>query len=266
MVFKNIEFTQQNEIATIRLNRPDKMNSFNVAMHEELSEALTEVRNNKQLRCLIITAKGKAFSSGQDLYDRYEMVNSGEDFDLGSSLRDYYNPLIEAIMNLPIPVIAAVNGLAAGAGIGLALACDIVVASKSAKFVFAFSKVGLVPDSACGWSLTRAVGAARARALILLGKTISATSAQEMGMIWQCVEDDQLETEIKAITEEIIQKPASGLNLSKQSLLQATENNLIEQLNLEAELQSFAGRNSDYSEAVRAFVEKRNPNFTGSYD
>ncbi|GAB3104071.1 2-(1,2-epoxy-1,2-dihydrophenyl)acetyl-CoA isomerase [Aestuariicella hydrocarbonica] len=263
MDFDTIEYTVRDAVATICLNRPERMNSFNVAMHNELRVALLEVKKNPKLRCLVLTSNGKAFSAGQDLHDRYELVNSGNKPELGVSLQQYYNPLVETLRTLPIPVIAAVNGLAAGAGVGVALACDIVLAAKSAKFVFAFAKVGLVPDSGCSWSLVNTVGLARARALVMLGSTVTAMEASDMGMIWRCVDDEELDKAIEATTQQLINNPALGLDLSKRALNSVATESFARQLEHEAQLQTLAGQADDYAEAVRAFVEKRPPNYTG---
>jgi len=263
VAFQTIEYGVSDHVATICLNRPEKMNSFNLAMHAELREALKFVQTDASIRCLVVTGNGRAFSAGQDLQDRYQLLNSGEPPNLGASLQKQYNLLVKSLAELPIPVIGAINGLAAGAGVGIVMACDIVVAARSAKFVFAFARVGLIPDSGCTWSLVQALGLPRAKALLLQGETISATDAQDAGMIWRCVDDADLNAEVARTVERLQGNPAVGLGLNKRALNAAASNSLVEQLNKEAGLQTIAGRSADYAEAVRAFVEKRQPEFSG---
>jgi len=261
--YRNLVYTVNGAIANIQLNRPARMNSFNLAMHKELAVVLELVRCNKKLRCLVITGNGKAFCSGQDLGERYELLNSGSEFNLGTSLQQHYNPLIETLVSLPIPVISAVNGIAAGAGASLALACDITFAAQSAKFVFAFANLGLVPDSGGSWSLVHSIGLARAKALVLLGETVTACEAQNMGMIWRCVDDGQLQHQVHLLCQKLVANPALGQSLCKRVLNQATNNTLEAQLKCEAEHQAIAGCDDDYREAVSAFMEKRPASFSG---
>ena len=263
IMFNTIEFEIKNNIAKITLNRPYKLNSFNAEMHEEVRNALKEIKNNNDARCLLLTANGKGFCAGQDLSDRN--VAPGEDRpNLGSSLDKNYNPLIRTLVNLEIPVICAVNGVAAGAGVNIALACDIVLAARSASFIQAFCKIGLVPDSGGTWQLVNMVGRARAMALAMLGDTIQAERAEELGLIWRCVDDDRLQNESQSLAEYLAQQPTLGLSYIKRAINAAASNDLNAQLNLERDLQELAGRTNDYVEGVKAFTEKRQPNFSGT--
>lgn len=252
-----------NHVATITLNRPDRYNSFVDEMHDDLRAAIKIVENLSGLRCLVLTGSGKAFCTGQDLKSRYELVQQGAP-DLGKSLAKNYNPLIQRLQNLPVPVICALNGVAAGAGVSLALACDIVVAANSASLVLAFAKVGLVPDAGCTWSLVQALGFARARALCLLGDTISAADAESWGLVYQTVAAESLVDATQEIIDRLLENPARGQALTKRAMLSAAATDLPAQLQTEAQLQTVAGRTQDYSEAVKAFVEKRKPSFSGT--
>ncbi len=260
MSYQHVIYSQRDEVAHIELNRPQRYNSFTDEMHAELRSVLEMIEQNHKIRCLVISGAGKAFCTGQDLNDRYALVNQGVP-DLGESLKQNYNQLISRISALRIPVICAVNGVAAGAGVSLALGCDIVLAAKSAQFNFAFSKVGLIPDAGATWALVQAIGLPRARAVALLGETLSATTALEYGLIYGVVDDDELMREVSSITARLIEKPATGLKLTKQAMKYAAANNLEDQLAVEAQLQKQAGKSNDYAEAIRAFVEKRLPRF-----
>lgn len=262
MPYQTIEYWPDGDLATIRLNRPRRYNSFSAEMHEEMRDALKQVAADCRLRCLAITGQGKGFCAGQDLDERYAMVQKGS-VDLGVSLENNYNRLVKTIADLKIPVICAVNGVAAGAGVSLALACDLVIAARSAKFMFSFSKVGLVPDAGASWSLVQAVGLPRARALTLLGETLSAEEAERLGLIWKCVDDDALCDEVMLTAQRLMANPAEGMALTKRALKAGAASDLDSQLSLEAQLQTIAGKTSDYGEAVRAFVEKRKPQFGG---
>lgn len=248
-------------IAVITLNRPDKLNSFNEEMHEEIRDAFAAVRKNDSIRCLVIAGKGKGFCAGQDLNDR--KFDPALPPDLGVSLLENYNPLISNITTLELPVICAVNGVAAGAGVGIALACDIVIAARSASFVFSFAKVGLGMDSASSWSLPRLIGLPRARALAMLGERLSAETAEEWGLIWKCVDDEQLMEEAMSMAKHFATQPTKGLAIIKKELLASTANSIGKQLEMEAELQRIAGRTEDYREGVLSFLEKRKPVFKG---
>lgn len=260
--FNTIEFNIDAGVALLTLNRPDKFNSFNTEMHRELREALKEVRTNDDIRCLLITGNGRAFCAGQDLGDR-AVASDVEAPDLGDSVEKNYNPLIRAITSLELPVICAVNGVAAGAGSSLALACDIVLAARSASFIQAFCKIGVIPDSGSTWILPRLVGMARAKGLALLGDKLPAEQAEQWGLIWQCIDDDKLREQSLALAKQVATQPTKGLSLIKRALKASTANSLDEQLELEKAFMRIAGRTEDYREGVAAFMEKRPANFKG---
>ncbi|MCE8042379.1 2-(1,2-epoxy-1,2-dihydrophenyl)acetyl-CoA isomerase [Halomonas daqingensis] len=262
MSYQCIEFSIKEGVATLTLNRPETLNSFNVKMHEEVWEALDRLMRDDKVRCLLITGRGRGFSAGQDLSERRPGPN-GEAPDLGQSLEVYYNPLVRRLRSLPMPVICAVNGVAAGAGANLALNCDIVLAARSASFIQAFCKLGLVPDSGGTWLLPRLVGRARARGLALLGDRINAEQAEAWGLIWKVVDDEHLMQEAMALSRHLSTQPTQGLAYIKQALEAAEGNDMDAQLDLERDLQRAAGRSEDYREGVAAFKEKRTPSFTG---
>jgi len=245
----------------ITLNRPQRLNSFNEDMHIALKAALDDVEADSTCRAIMITGAGRAFSAGQDLNDR--LAKPGEKVVLGVALEKFYNPLIRKLRSLPIPVVAAVNGVAAGAGANVALACDIVVAAQSATFLQAFSKIGLVPDSGGTWFLPRLIGPARARGLALLAEPLPAEKAADWGLIWKCFPDDELIGQANEICERFANGPTYGLSLIKQALDASEGNDLSTQLDLERDLQRSAGTSPDYAEGVQAFMEKRAPKFTG---
>ncbi len=231
-------------------------------MHREVAEVLNQWTKNPDVRCVVISGEGRGFCAGQDLGDRVVDPNA-EAPDLGYSIETYYNPLIKTIVNMPKPVICAVNGVAAGAGANIALACDLVIAAKSANFVQAFCRLGLVPDSAGTWFLPRAVGHARAMGLALLGDKLPAETAKEWGMIWDVVEDAELKTKVTELAERLAKQPTFGLSLIKKAIHQSSNNTFDEQVLLERDLQRIAGRSEDYREGVQAFMNKREPNFKG---
>jgi len=245
----------------ITLNRPDKLNAFNGAMHEALRKASEDAEADESCRALMLTGAGRAFCAGQDLSDR--LVKPGEKPAPRNSLEQYYNPLIRKIRDLPFPVIATVNGVAAGAGANIALACDIVIASLKATFVQSFARIGLVPDSGGTWFLPRLAGDARARGLALLAQDLTAEKAANWGLIWRAVDDEILMHEATRICEHFAQAPTQGLALIKRALNASANNTLDAQLDLERDLQRAAHQTPDYVEGVRAFMEKRKPNFTG---
>jgi 2-(1,2-epoxy-1,2-dihydrophenyl)acetyl-CoA isomerase len=247
---------------TITLNRPDKLNAFNEAMHAGLRDALESAATDPACRALILTGAGRAFCAGQDLDERM-VPEGGTPPDLGATLEAGYNPLVRRLRALPIPIVAAVNGVAAGAGANVALACDIVLAARSAKFIQAFARIGLIPDSGGTWFLPRLVGSARARALALLAEPVTAGQAEAWGMIWRSVEDARLMDEATALALRLAKGPTIGLGLIKEALDASSGNALEAQLDLECRLQREAGRTPDYAEGVRAFTEKRAPRFTG---
>ncbi|MCZ1177152.1 2-(1,2-epoxy-1,2-dihydrophenyl)acetyl-CoA isomerase PaaG [Acinetobacter pittii] len=262
MDYQNIIAEEKNGVGYLTFNRPKALNSFNVDMHREVAEVLNLWTKNPEVRCVVISGEGRGFCAGQDLGDRVVDPNA-EAPDLGYSIETYYNPLIKTIVNMPKPVICAVNGVAAGAGANIALACDLVIAAKSANFVQAFCRLGLVPDSAGTWFLPRAVGHARAMGLTLLGDKLPAETAKEWGMIWDVVEDAELKTKVTEIAERLAKQPTFGLSLIKKAIHQSSNNTFDEQMLLERDLQRIAGRSEDYREGVQAFMNKREPNFKG---
>ncbi len=262
MDYQNIIAEEKNGVGYLTFNRPKALNSFNVDMHREVAEVLNLWTKNPDVRCVVISGEGRGFCAGQDLGDRVVDPNA-EAPDLGYSIETYYNPLIKTIVNMPKPVICAVNGVAAGAGANIALACDLVIAAKSANFVQAFCRLGLVPDSAGTWFLPRAVGHARAMGLTLLGDKLPAETAKEWGMIWDVVEDAELKTKVTELAERLAKQPTFGLYLIKKAIHQSSNNTFDEQMLLERDLQRIAGRSEDYREGVQAFMNKREPNFKG---
>ncbi|ANG62796.1 2-(1,2-epoxy-1,2-dihydrophenyl)acetyl-CoA isomerase [Marinobacterium aestuarii] len=262
MTYQHIEYSVEEGVALLTLNRPASLNSFNTQMHEEVRDALKSARRDPAVRCLMITGNGRGFCAGQDLSDR-NVAPGAERPDLGLSIERYYNPMIRTLRNFPAPVICAVNGVAAGAGANIALACDIVFAGRSASFIQAFCKLGLLPDSGGTWTLPRLVGQARATALAMLGDKISAEQAAQWGMIWSCVEDSDLHATALACARHLATQPTQGLSMIKRALNASSTNSLDEQLDLERDLQRLAGRTDDYREGVAAFMAKRSPAFKG---
>jgi 2-(1,2-epoxy-1,2-dihydrophenyl)acetyl-CoA isomerase len=249
-------------VATITLNRPDKLNAINEVMQAELAGALDRLEADATIRALLLTGAGRAFSAGQDLTDRV-MGEGDAPPDLGDTLDRLHNPLIRRLRRLERPIVCAVNGVAAGAGANLALACDLVLAARSANFIQAFCRLGLVPDSGGTYVLPRLVGAARAMGLALLGEPLTAEQAAAWGLIWRVVDDEQLMPEASALARRLATQPTKGLGLTKRALNASAANTLGEQLDLERDLQREAGRTRDYREGVRAFLEKRSPKFEG---
>lgn len=255
----SILFQIQEAIAILTLNRPDKLNSFNREMALLLQEKLEECQNNKSVRCVYITGAGKAFSAGQDLAEVTDPNGPG----MKRILSEHYNPIVLAIRRLEKPVVAAVNGVAAGAGANIALCCDIVVAAQSASFIQAFSKIGLIPDSGGTHTLPRLVGWQRASAIMMLSDKISAPDAERIGMVYRFFPDDQFPEESMRIASTLSRMPTRGLAYTKQALNMAFTNTFIEQLQDEDILQQRAAQTYDYNEGVQAFLEKRNPDFKG---
>lgn len=261
--FNHILFSVDQGLAKLTFNRPDKLNSFNSEMHDEMREAIKYIKQNKSVRALLITGNGRGFCAGQDLSDRVVNSNDNQAPDLSISLEKNYNPLVRSLTNMPIPIICAVNGIAAGAGANIALTCDLVIAAESAAFIQSFNRLGLVPDSGGTWILPRLVGQAKAMALCLTGEKVSAADAQEMGMIWKVAADDTFLAEAEALGYQLAKAPTKGLGLIKRTIRDSFNNTLDEQLDIERDLQGVAGRTADYKEGVSAFMEKRLPNFTG---
>ena len=257
MSFKTLELAIADGVATLTFNRPDKLNSFTTEMHAEVREALSQLTADASVRCLLITGNGRGFCAGQDLAD--EVASA----DISGTVERDYNPLVRALTTLPMPVVCAVNGIAAGAGANIALACDIVLAARSAAFIQAFCKIGLVPDSGGTWTLPRVVGHARAMALTLLGEKISAEKAEAWGMIWKCVDDTELMPEALKLAKHLATQPTKGLAMTKQALHAAATNTLDQQLDLERDLQTAAAASYDFKEGVNAFLDKRAPVFKG---
>jgi 2-(1,2-epoxy-1,2-dihydrophenyl)acetyl-CoA isomerase len=261
MNYETIRFSVDAGVARLTLNRPDKLNSLNAAMHAEIRDALAQL-SAAGARVLVLTGAGRGFCAGQDLDDR--AVKAGDQApDLGESIEKNYKPLVLALKKLPLPVIAAVNGVAAGAGANIALACDLVIAARSAIFIQSFSKLGLVPDSGGTWFLPRLIGPARAAGLTLLGDRLPAEQAAAWGLIWRCVEDAEFTYAVDALAEQVASAPTLGLARTKQALYESWGRSLEAQLDLERDLQRELGRTADYAEGVAAFREKRAPRFTG---
>jgi 2-(1,2-epoxy-1,2-dihydrophenyl)acetyl-CoA isomerase len=262
MGYENILFSSEGGIARLTLNRPEQLNSFNDAMHAEVRDALARVKADMALRVLLLTGAGRGFCAGQDLGDR-AVAPGAEPVDLGASIERNYRPLVLALRRLPLPVVCAVNGVAAGAGANIALACDIVVAARSASFIQAFSKIGLVPDSGGTYFLPRLVGTARAIGLSMLGERLIAEQAAEWGLIWQCVDDAELYQIVEKLLRTLAGAPTAGLAATKRALYASAGNTLETQLDLERDLQRELGRSADYREGVAAFTAKRAPRFAG---
>lgn len=254
-------YAVEDGVAILTLNRPDKLNSFTVEMHGALAAALDRAEADPAVRAILLTGAGRGFCAGQDLADRD--VAAEAELDLGATIERHYNPLVRRLRNLPLPVVCGVNGVAAGAGANIALACDLVIAAKSARFIQAFCKIGLVPDSGGTYFLPRLVGEARAKGLAMLGDSLPAEQALAWGLIWAVVEDEALPAEAKALAKRLAAAPTRALALTKQAIQRAADLDLDAQLDLERDLQREVGRTQDYREGVRAFLEKRPPVFQG---
>jgi 2-(1,2-epoxy-1,2-dihydrophenyl)acetyl-CoA isomerase len=263
MQFENILFDVSNGIARLTLNRPDKLNSFTDDMHAELRVALDRIQDDKTIRVLVLTGAGRGFSAGQDLGDRAMQIQAGKMPDIGNTVERNYKPLVLRLQNLRVPTIAAVNGIAAGAGASVALACDLVIAAKSASFLQAFSKIGLIPDTGGTWFLPQRVGMARAMGLALLAEKLPAEKAAEWGLIWQCVEDAEFAAAVDAIAMQLSTAPTKALVRTRQAMHAAPGHTLEQQLSFEGSYMRELGWSPDYAEGVAAFMAKRAPNFTG---
>lgn len=261
-MYETILFAVEDGVARLTLNRPERLNSFTAAMHGEVADALGKLEA-LGARALLITGAGRGFCAGQDLNDR-AVAPGGEGVDLGESVELYYNPLIRRLTTLDMPVICAVNGVAAGAGANIALACDIVIAARSAKFIESFAAIGLIPDSGGTWILPKLVGQARALGLALTGDPLGAEQAADWGLIWKCVDDDRLAEEALALAAKLAAGPTRGLAAAKHAIRQSGLKSLDEELDNERDLMRALGRSADYREGVAAFLEKRRPLFTGA--
>lgn len=260
--YQSIIFDIADGVATITLNRPDRLNAFSEQLHGELAEATTRAAEDPAIRAVLLTGAGRGFCAGQDLTERV-MGSDGKPAEAGAALDRWYNPLVRRIRNMPKPVVAAINGVAAGAGANVALACDIVIAARSASFIQAFAKIALIPDSGGTWFLPRLLGDARARALALTADKLPAETAAEWGLIWKCVDDDKLMAEAGGLARHLATQPTKGLGLIKQAMNHAATATLDEQLDREARLQRQASQSEDFREGVKAFLEKRPAKFVG---
>ncbi|MEO7761769.1 MAG: 2-(1,2-epoxy-1,2-dihydrophenyl)acetyl-CoA isomerase PaaG [Casimicrobiaceae bacterium] len=262
MKFETILLDIDHGVARLTLNRPDRLNSFNVQMHTEVRAALDAIGADAGVRVVVLTGAGRGFCAGQDLSDR-AVAPGGAPADLGESVEKYYGPLVRSIRGLPLPVICAVNGVAAGAGANLALACDIVVATRSASFIEPFCRLGLVPDTGGTYFLPRLIGTARAMGLALLGDKLSAEQAAEWGLIWKAIDDDKFALEVDTMATQLASAPTKGLARTKQAIYASSGNSFESQLDLERDYMRELGFTDDYREGVSAFMGKRAPKFSG---
>jgi 2-(1,2-epoxy-1,2-dihydrophenyl)acetyl-CoA isomerase len=258
----SILFAIADGVARITLNRPERLNSLDAGMKRALRDSLGRLIDGHEARVVLLTGAGRAFCSGQDLSERRRAAGEPPP-DLASSVREFWSPLFGDIAALPMPVVCAVNGVAAGAGMNLALACDIVLAARSARFIESFAKVGLIPDCGGTYMLPRLAGTARALALAMTATPLSAEQAEAWGLIWRCIDDDRLADEAETLVRQLAQQPTLALGLIKKAIRSSLDRTLDDQLALESELQGIAGRSDDYREGVAAFLEKRTPAFTG---
>jgi 2-(1,2-epoxy-1,2-dihydrophenyl)acetyl-CoA isomerase len=263
MNFQTITFTVDAGIARLTLNRPDKLNSFTGEMHAELRTVLDNIQNDKSVRVLVLTGAGRAFSAGQDLADPDMQMINGKMPDIGNVVEKNYKQLVLRLQNLRVPTIAAVNGIAAGAGASVALACDLCIATKSASFLQAFSKIGLIPDTGGTWFLPQRVGMARAMGLALLADKLPAEKAAEWGLIWECTEDADFAARIDVLAKQLSTAPTKALVRTRQAMHAAPGHTLEQQLSFEGSFMRELGWSPDYAEGVAAFMEKRAPKFTG---
>ncbi len=263
MEYKNIQFVLEAGVARLTLNRPDKLNSFTGEMHAELRDALDRIQADKAVRVLVLTGAGRAFCAGQDLADPDMASVGGKMPDIGNVVEKNYKPLVLRLQNLRVPTIAAVNGIAAGAGASVALACDLVVATKSASFLQAFSKIGLIPDTGGTWFLPQRVGMARAMGLALLADKLPAEKAADWGLIWAAYDDAEFGAKVDALAAQLATMPTKALVRTRQAMHAAPGHTLEQQLSFEGGFMRELGWSPDYAEGVAAFMEKRAPKFTG---
>ena len=262
MAWETITFEASDGVGTLTLNRPERLNSFTDAMHAELRDALARVKADDAVRVLLVTGAGRAFCAGQDLADR-AVAPGAAPVDLGASIERNYKPLILALRSLPLPVVCAVNGVAAGAGANFALGCDIVIAARSAVFIEPFCKLGLIPDTGGTYFLPRLVGTARAMGLALTGDKLTAEQAEAWGLIWRCVDDVELPKAVETLLAQFAQAPTRGLARTKEAIYKSFANTLDAQLDLERDFMRELGYSDDYREGVAAFLAKRAPSFKG---
>lgn len=255
MNFQTIQFSTRDGIATIIMNRPDVMNALNRQMRAEITRALTSLGND--LRCVVLTGSGRAFCSGQDLTDTSAVT------DIEATLRNEYEPMLRAVIDCPVPVIAAVNGTAAGAGANLALCCDVVIAAESASFIEAFTRIGLIPDAGGTWFIPRLVGHARAMGMMLFADNIPARLAEDWGLIWTALPDAEFADGVAAAARKLANGPTGAYRAIRRLVSESMDNDLEDQLKLEAKMQGQAGHSADFSEGVQAFLQKRPARFTG---
>jgi len=259
MTYQTINFSVENSIATIELNRPDRLNAFSKTMHDEFYTILRIIADTDNLRCVLITGAGRGFCAGQDLGER----KTDKSMDLGETLDKGYNTNLRILKSIRTPIICAVNGVAAGAGANIALNCDIVVATESASFIQSFSQVGLVPDCNGSWILPKLVGLARAKALTMLATPVMANDAVNMGMIYASFPDSEFKSEVGKLVDVIAKRPTLALSNTKELLEKSYSNTYDQQLDAERDVQRVMGLSHDFKEGVNAFGEKRSPNFKG---
>jgi 2-(1,2-epoxy-1,2-dihydrophenyl)acetyl-CoA isomerase len=260
MSYETLLYDAQEGYVCITLNRPDRLNAFTAQMHDELRDAVSQVEQDPSVRALIFTGAGRGFCAGQDLNDRKA---AGADLDLGKTLDTNYNPMVRRLRKLPIPVISAINGVAAGAGANFALAGDLILAGRSAQFIQAFCRIGLVPDCGGTFFLPRLVGEAKAKALAITGEPLDAETAERWGLVWKVLDDEALMPEAHALAAHLATQPTRALAAMKSLLQESLENSLDQQLDRERDVQRELGRSSDFREGVMAFLQKRKPVFTG---
>lgn len=263
MNFETITLQIEAGVARLTLNRPDKLNSFTESMHVELRTALDCIQNDQNARVLVLSGAGRAFCAGQDLADPAMQMTDGKMPDFGNIVERNYKQLVLRLQNLRVPTIAAVNGIAAGAGSSVALACDLVIATRSASFLQAFSKIGLIPDTGATWFLPQRVGMARAMGLALLADRLPAEKAAEWGLIWECVDDAVFTERINTLAQQLAQAPTKALVRTRQAMHASLSHTLEQQLSFEGSFMRELGWSADYAEGVQSFMEKRTPNFTG---